>query len=155
MKYLIDWIFATILTIGTLCWIFQEPQPFTLSKLKLRSLDGYPINSPKEKFILHLNTFNCQSCKRETQILMRYHIQHPNTPIVDANLILNEKQTKKIQKWKKKLDIDYTIASIEKTSPFSSRIPATFVIDPSTNQLLEIFGTLTYEKLLEATEKEK
>ena len=155
MKYLLDWIIATFLIIGTFLWILQEPDDFLFSDLQLRSLDNYPINHPKKTFVLHLSTFNCQSCKRDTQVLMRYYIQHPDIPIIDANIIQKESQIEKIYQWKKKLDLGYTVAILNNGSQISDRIPSTFVIDPASNQIQEIFGTLTYEKLLEATGKDK
>ena len=57
--------------------------------------------------------------------------------------------------WKKKLDIGYAVTILQNGSQFANRIPTTFVIDPNSNQILEIFGTLTYEKLLDATNKDK
>ncbi|MEC7987245.1 MAG: hypothetical protein VX278_18895 [Myxococcota bacterium] len=155
MKYLIDWILATIITIGTFLWIFQEPEAFNISNMQIRSLDGYLVNNPKKTFILHISTFDCQSCKRDTQILMRYHLLYPDIPIIDANVVHNQKQIESIQMWKKKLDIGYTVTILQNGSQFGNRIPTTFVIDPNSNQILEIFGTLTYEKLLDATNKDK
>ncbi len=155
MKYSIDWIIAALLAVGTFLWILQEPKAFHLSNLQLRSLDNYPINHPKKTFILHLSTFNCQSCKRDTQILMRYYIQHPDIPIIDANIVQKESQVEEINQWQKKLDVGYTVAILQDSSSISNRIPSTFVIDPSSNQITELFGRLTYEKLLEATNKEK
>ena len=140
---------------GTLIWIMQEPAPFTLSDIELRSLDGYPLNSPKEVFVLHLNTFNCQSCKRDTQILMRYHLQHPKIPIIDANIINDESQIEAIQRWKKTLDIQYTVAIVHNRSLQIDRLPTTLIIDPKQSTTKEVFGTLTYEKLLEITEKDR
>ena len=154
MRYLKDWIFAILLLICTLVWIAQEPKSFDFLDLELRSLDGYLMNPPKETFILHISTHNCQSCKRDTQILMRYHVQHPSMPIVDVNLISSSEQREAIKKWKQKLDISYDVATTQKSSVLADRIPSTFVVSPAENRVLEIFGVLTYEKLLEATQKE-
>ena len=152
MKYFADLIGASVLLIGVFLYIFLPAPEFQINTLQLQSLDGYPINLQKEDFILHIGSVECLPCKRDTQVLMRYHYRYPEHTIIDANLLYQPQDKEKLIKWKKKLDITYQVAVISSSSTVYERIPTTFVF--SKGKTTKLFGSLRYEDLVEATHKD-
>ena len=152
MKYFADLLGASVLLIGVFLYIFLPTPALEINKLQLESLDGYPINLQKEDFILHIGSVECLPCKRDTQVLMRYHYRYPEHHIIDANLLYQPEDKEFLIKWKKKLDIKYQVAVIASSSTIYERIPTTYVF--SNGEITKLFGSLRYEDLVEATHKD-
>ena len=83
---------------------------------------------------------------------MRHHFQHPDIPIIDANILYAPEEEKKLMEWKQTVDLEYTIAIIENPSVVPYPVPTTLVVQQQ--KITKIFGALTYEKLIEVTEKQ-
>lgn len=151
MKYYLD-IIVAILLLGIVLFFIYKPLPaFSIQDIHIRGLDDYPINTNKKNLILHLSNIECMTCKRDTQVLMRFHTRHPDVPIIDANILYKDTDKDAIITWKSKTDIQYTVGIIENPDIISYPIPTTLVLTSSGKK--QIFGALTYEKLLETTEK--
>lgn len=151
MKYYLD-IIVAIGLLGIVLFFIYKPLPvFSIKDLRIRGIDDYPINTNKENLILHLSNIECMTCKRDTQVLMRFHTRHPNVPILDANILYKDTDKAALIEWKNKVDIQYQVGIIENPDIISYPIPTTLVLN-SAGQT-EIFGALTYEKLLEITDK--
>ena len=151
MKYYLD-IIVAILLLGIVLFFIYKPLPaFSIQDIHIRGLDDYPINTNKKNLILHLSNIECMTCKRDTQVLMRFHTRHPDVPIIDANILYKDTDKDALITWKSKTDIQYTVGIIENPDIISYPIPTTLVLTSSGKK--EIFGALTYEKLLETTEK--
>ena len=84
---------------------------------------------------------------------MRFHNRHADIPIVDANILYKDTDTQALIEWKKITDIQYAVGIIKNPDIVPYSIPTTLVLTPSGKE--EIFGALTYEKLLEATGKNR
>ena len=151
MKYFVDIIIAILLLSLVLFYVYKPIPFFSLSSLNLRGLDGYLINPNQESIILHLSTVECMACKRDTQVLMRFHLRHPDIPILDANILYKDTDKEALMTWKQKIDLQYPVAIIENPEIISYPIPTTLVIENS--NMVKIFGALTYEKLLDATQR--
>ena len=152
MKYRIDAITAITILGFVLFWIYKPIAEMDINDLSLRGLDGYPINTNHKLLILHIGSIECMSCKRDTQVLMRHHFRHPTIPIIDANILYTPEEESKLIDWKKTVDLEYTIGIIENPSVVPYPVPTTLVVQQQ--KITKIFGALTYEKLIEVTEKE-
>ena len=151
MKYYIDILAAIVLLGIVLFWIYKPLPEFSVQDLQIRGIDGYSINTNKETVIVHLSNIECMACKRDTQVLMRFHKRHPDIPIIDANVIYKNTDREALISWKEKVDLKYNVGIIENPDIVSYPIPTTLVVtSPKTSK---IFGALTYEKLLETTGK--
>ena len=149
MKYYLD-ILAAIVLFGIVLFFVYKPLPeFSIHNLQIRGLDGYSINTHKQNLIVHLSNIECMTCKRDTQVLMRFHNRHSDIPIIDANIIYKDTDTESLVSWKDKIDLQYSVGIIENPNIVPYSIPTTLVFTSS--EKTEIFGALTYEKLLEAT----
>jgi thioredoxin-related protein len=151
MKYFVDIIIAILLLALVLFFVYKPLPSFSISSLSLRGIDGYSINPNKEFLILHFSDIDCMACKRDTQVLMRFHVGHPDIPIIDANIVYKETDKEKLITWKQKIDLQYTVAIIENPKTVFYPIPTTLVID--NKKTTKIFGVLTYEKLLDAAKR--
>ena len=151
MKYRIDAITAITILGFVLFWIHKPIAEMKIDDLSLRGLDGYPINTNHTLLILHIGTIDCMSCKRDSQVLMRHHFQNPSIPIIDANILYTAEEELKLSEWKQTVDLEYTVAIIENPSVVPYPVPTTLVIQPQ--KITKIFGSLTYEKLIEVTEQ--
>ena len=153
MKYYLD-ILAAIGLLGIVLFFIYKPLPeFSVQNLQIQGLDGYSINTNKKTLIVHLSNIECMTCKRDTQVLMRFHNRHADIPIVDANILYKDTDTQALIEWKKKTDLQYAVGIIKNPDIVPYSIPTTLVLTPSGKE--EIFGALTYEKLLEATGKNR
>lgn len=151
MKYYLD-ILAAIVLLGIILFSIYKPLPeFSIQNLQIRGLDGYSINTNKQNLIVHVSNIECMTCKRDTQVLMRFHNRHQDIPIVDANILYKDTDKESLISWKNKIDLQYSVGIIENPDAVPYSIPTTLVLTPSGKT--EIFGALTYEKLLEATGK--
>ena len=84
---------------------------------------------------------------------MRFHNRHQDIPIIDANILYKNTDLDSLISWKNKVDLQYSVGVIENPDVLPYSIPTTLVITPDGKT--EIFGALTYEKLLEATSKNR
>lgn len=149
MKYTLD-ISITIVLLIIVVWYVYKPLPyFSLDSLLLHDLEGKPMSLDQKKLILHLSNIECGSCKRDTQILMRFHLKHPEYTIIDANILYKETDKEKLLSWKKTVDIQYPLAIILDDSTIPYPIPTTLVINGT--ETTKILGALSHTKLLEAT----
>ena len=82
---------------------------------------------------------------------MRFHNRHQDIPIIDANILYKGSDKESLILWKNKVDLQYSVGIIENPDAVPYSIPTTLVLTPAGKT--EIFGALTYEKLLEATNK--
>ena len=153
MKYIFDLFGAGIVLGGVLLYIYTPPPNLNLQSLQVKGLDGYPINMQKDTFILHLSAVDCLPCRRDTQVLMRYHQRHSDIPIIDANIVQSDEEIIQLKKWKKKLDIKYTIGIITASDPIYEQIPTTFIFFK--DESIKIMGALHYENLIEHTQKNR
>ena len=151
MKYRIDAITAITILGFVLFWIHKPIAEMDINDLSLRGVDGYPINTNHNVLILHIGSTECMTCKRDTQVLMRHHLQHPDIPIIDANILYTPEEEKLLREWKQTVDLEYTIAIIENPSVVPYPVPTTLVVQQE--KTTKIFGALTYEKLIEVTKK--
>ena len=153
MKYYLD-ILAAIVILGIILFSIYKPLPeFSVHSLQIRGLDGYSINTNKANLIVHVSNIECMACKRDTQVLMRFHNRHQDIPIIDANILYKETDKESLISWKNKIDLQYSVGIIENPEVVPYSIPTTLVVTPTGKT--EIFGALTYEKLLEATRKNR
>ena len=153
MKYYID-ILTAIVLLGIVLFFIYKPLPeFSVQNLQIQGLDGYSINTNKNNLIVHLSNIECMTCKRDTQVLMRFHNRHGDIPIIDANILYKDTDTQALISWKNKIDLQYSVGIIKNPDIVPYSIPTTLVFTPSGKE--EIFGALTYEKLLEATGKNR
>ena len=153
MKYYID-ILAAIVLLGFILFSIYKPLPeFSIHNLQIRGLDGYSINTNKPNLIVHMSNIECMTCKRDTQVLMRFHNRHQDIPIIDANILYKNTDKESLIVWKNKVDLQYSVGIIENPDAVPYSIPTTLVLTPDGKT--EIFGALTYEKLLEATNKNR
>ena len=153
MKFFIDILGSSIVLGIVLTYIYTPPPNLNLQSLQVEGLDGYPINIQKDSFILHLSAVDCLPCRRDTQVLMRYHQRHRDIPIVDANIVQNQEEITQLKKWKKKLDIQYTLGVITSSDPIYEQIPTTFIFFKG--KRTKIMGSLRYESLIEHTKKKR
>ena len=153
MKYFIDLLGSGFVLSGVLLYIYTPPPNLNLQSLQVEGLDGYSINVQKDTFILHLSAVDCLPCRRDTQVLMRYHQHYPDIPIIDANIVQNTEEITQLKKWKKKLDIQYTLGIITSSEPIYEQIPTTIIFFKG--ESIKIIGALHYENLLEHTHKNR
>ena len=153
MKYYLD-ILAAIGLLGIVLFSIYKPLPdFSIHNLQIQGLDGYSINTNKQNLIVHISNIECMTCKRDTQVLMRFHNHHADIPIIDANIIYKDTDAEALIAWKNKVDLQYSVGIIKNPNIVPYSIPTTLVFTPSGKT--EIFGALTYEKLLETTGKNR
>lgn len=149
MKYTLD-ISITIVLLIIVVWNVYKPLPsFSINSLSLEDLEGKSMTIEQTKLILHLSNIECQSCKRDTQILMRFHLKHPEYTIIDANILYKDTDKEKLLAWKKTIDIQYPLAIINNEDSNAYPIPTTLVVNGE--ETTKIFGALSHAKLLEAT----
>ena len=145
--------FALLIVVA---WIIIQPEksPNTDDLIgNAHTSDGKKLNE-SEQMIIHFWSLDCLPCKRDAQILQRFHRKHSDYQIVGINVDGSEKNSE-ISSWINSLKVDYEMA-VSTGDSLPSTIPSTFItLKGNTQGYKTINKPLTYRTLLDATEKDR
>ena len=136
-------------------WIIFSPKsiPDTEDLIEnVKTSDGKTIVT-QTNTILHFWSVDCLPCKRDAQVLQRFHRKHEDYQIIGIN-VDGKERSEDVDQWVKSIHLDYEIAQSEKPI-LKAKVPSTLVINSVESNPISIQEQLTYRLLLDATEKDR